>query len=89
LIDGLDEFEGDHEEMAKLFKGITKSYTVKTCLSSRIWVVFKECFCDCPRLQLQDLTANDIQQYGHEKFSQKRGFRRLENREPGSAPAIL
>jgi hypothetical protein len=89
LIDGLDEFEGDHEEMAELFKGITKSHAVKACLSSRIWVVFKECFCDCLRLQLQDLTANDIQQYVHEKFNQSPAFRRLEIREPDSVPALL
>jgi hypothetical protein len=35
LIDGLDEFEGDHEELAWLVKEITKSHNVKVCLSSR------------------------------------------------------
>jgi hypothetical protein len=34
LVDGLDEFDGDHEQIGKLFKGITSSSRVKVGLSS-------------------------------------------------------
>lgn len=35
LVDGLDEFDGDHEEIEKLFNEISSSQNVKVCLSSR------------------------------------------------------
>jgi len=69
LIDGLDEFEGDHEELAWLVKEITNSHNVKVCLSSRPWVVFQETYCFCPSLRLQDLTFRYIMTYVNGKFS--------------------
>jgi hypothetical protein len=35
FIDGLDEFDGDHEEIAQLFKSVAGLANVKVCLSSR------------------------------------------------------
>lgn len=50
LIDELDEFDGDHEELAELFAEIANNGppNIKVCLSSRALVVFKDTFCDCP-----------------------------------------
>jgi len=44
LIDGLDEYEGEHEEMTNLFKEVTSLANVKARVSSRPWLVFQDCF---------------------------------------------
>jgi hypothetical protein len=82
LIDGLDEFDGDHEEIASLFKGIASSKSVKVCLSSRPLVIFREAFSSCQSLRLQDLTFSDIRLFVSERFSQNESFQRLADREP-------
>ena len=69
LVDGLDEFDGNQEEIANLFKEITETCDAKVCLSSRPWVVFAESFKDCPFLRLQDLIRPDIAKYVYGKFS--------------------
>lgn len=67
FIDGLDEYSGDHEdrtELCRTFKGLAVSGNVKLCLSSRPWNVFEEEFgLQFPKLYMQDLTRNDIQNY--------------------------
>jgi hypothetical protein len=85
LVDGLDEFDGDHEEMAALFKEVTDNPDVKICLSSRPWVVFQKMYRSCPSLRLQDLTFPDIKYYVSDKFERNRAFRDLESDEPKSA----
>jgi hypothetical protein len=82
LVDGLDEFDGDHEEIARLFKEITNSAHIKVCLSSRPWVVFEELFRKCQKLQLQNLTYRDIELYVDDKLSRNDSFQRLAHREP-------
>ncbi|KAF2198163.1 hypothetical protein GQ43DRAFT_483523 [Delitschia confertaspora ATCC 74209] len=68
FIDALDEYEGDHNEVAELFTGIIASPSVKACLSSRPFGVFEQAFSKCPRLRLQDLTYDDITVYVREKL---------------------
>jgi hypothetical protein len=68
LIDGLDEYGGDHIDMAILFKKISKCPNVKVCVSSRPLPVFDKAFKGLPTLQLQDLTFEDIQFYVQDKL---------------------
>jgi hypothetical protein len=82
LIDGLDEFDGDHDEMAILFKEITNSEDVKVCLSSRPWVVFEDLFSACEGLLLQNLTHRDIQMYVGDRLVGNDAFQRLASRDP-------
>lgn len=65
FIDGLDEYEGDHEEMCNFFTEISASarFPIKLCVSSRPWVVFDVTLKGVPGLKLQDLTYSDIQAY--------------------------
>ncbi|KIN06970.1 hypothetical protein OIDMADRAFT_108740, partial [Oidiodendron maius Zn] len=88
MIDGLDEFEGDYEELASLFKDITGSRHVKACLSSRPLVVFEDIFRQCPNIRLQDLTFKDIERYVLGKLSQNDAFQRLSAEQPDAAPRI-
>ncbi|KAH6672603.1 hypothetical protein B0J14DRAFT_514181 [Halenospora varia] len=95
LIDGLDEFEGDHEVLAELFNDIVRSlnrdqnHYIKCCVSSRPWVVFKENFEGCPTLQLQDLTFNDIQKFVTEKFLANSAFKRLAVQESQATSQLI
>lgn len=67
MIDGLDEYSGDHEgrtQLCRTLKGLASSGNVKLCLSSRPWNVFEEQFgLNCPKIYMQDLTRDDIQNY--------------------------
>lgn len=95
LIDGLDEFDGDHEVLAELFNEVVKtsnseqSNWIKCCVSSRPWVVFKENFEGCPTLQLQDLTANDIKTFVNEKTFANSPFRLLAKKEPQATSELI
>lgn len=81
LIDGLDEFSGDKEQLCLFFKRLsTMSDATKICLSSRPWVEFKNNFEDCASLRLQDLTARDISRYINDKLNSSAVFTKLATR---------
>jgi hypothetical protein len=89
LIDGLDEFDGDHEELADLFKNLPESSSLKVCVSSRPWVVFTDNFSSYPSLRLQDLTYPDIIHFVNDKFRRSTAFSRLAEQKPLSAHALI
>ena len=89
LVNGLDEFEGDYEEITSLFKMIAHSSNVKVCLSSRPLVIFREAFRSCSSIRLQDLTFLDIQHFVGDRFNQNDSFRRLADREPKNAAIFV
>ena len=65
FIDGLDEFNGDVDELLGIIKEISSSPNIKLCLSSRPWNVFEDALGknDESKLYLEDLTRNDIQRF--------------------------
>jgi len=89
LVDGLDEFDGLHEDIANVFKDMTEACDVKVCLSSRPLVAFSNSFKDCPSLRLQDLTRPDITKYVNGKFGASQAFNSLLTREPISTTELL
>ena len=78
FIDGLDEFDGDHQNMIQFFKGLAEgefSARIKICLSSRPWKVFENAFeSSVPNLKLQDLTFYDIHGYVSDKLLEYKPF---------------
>ena len=60
LIDGLDEFKGDHSEQLMLveflYNLLSLTPNIKMCVSSREWNVFADAFNARPSLRLEDLT---------------------------------
>jgi hypothetical protein len=88
LVDGLDEHQGDSEKLVELFKTSSQSPFVKFCLSSRPWLEFDEAFKDCPKLNLQDLTHNDIKNYVREKLLSSERFTILEAANPHAADRL-
>jgi hypothetical protein len=63
FIDGLDEFEGDHDELSIFFRNLASSPAFKIVLSSRPIPACEHAFKGLPTLRLQDLTQGDIQAY--------------------------
>ena len=82
FVDGLDEFDGDHSEIAALFHRVAAVSNVKVVLSSRPLLVFEHEFESYPRLRVQDLTKNDIRIYAHDNLSTHKRVLELSKREP-------
>ncbi|CCC14288.1 unnamed protein product [Sordaria macrospora k-hell] len=61
-IDGIDEFQGDPEELIYLIRN-TKGDRVKYLVSSRPMQSCAKAFGSYPSLKLQDLTEDDIRRY--------------------------
>lgn len=89
LVDGLDEFDGDHEDIVELFKDLALSDNFKACLSSRPWVIFKEAFFECSSLLLQNFTYKDIVFYVTGRFHSNISFKRLRSQQPEAAVALI
>ncbi|KAK7958986.1 uncharacterized protein PG986_003840 [Apiospora aurea] len=73
FVDGLDEFEGDHEAiihfLRDLAEGVYGSH-IKLCLSSRPWPVFERAFeYAVPNLKLQASNFQDMMRYTIDKLS--------------------
>jgi hypothetical protein len=63
LIDGLDEFEGNHTALTKLILGLQNGSHSKFCLSSRPETALTRQLGSFPSLRLQDLNYCDIQNF--------------------------
>ncbi|KAH0536562.1 hypothetical protein FGG08_006570 [Glutinoglossum americanum] len=80
FIDGLDEYSGDHTELARLLKESASSPSIKICVSSRPWNPFVDAFGESnQQLKLEDLTKDDIMGYVESKLEGDGRFRDLEN----------
>ncbi|KAK8137397.1 hypothetical protein PG984_005337 [Apiospora sp. TS-2023a] len=73
FVDGLDEFEGDHEAIIHFFRGLAEGEhgtQIKLCLSSRPWPVFARAFeYAVPNLKLQASNFQDMMRYAIDKLS--------------------
>lgn len=69
MIDGLDEFEGDTDELLDLILGLESLPNVKCCLSSRPETEFIARLSSFSQLQLQDLNRADIERFVNDKLS--------------------
>ncbi len=85
FLDGLDEFDGDHQELVELIVGMRNLPNVKICSASRPWPVFEDAFENKPSLQLERLTERDIMKYVADKLGQNMHYLRLRDREPDYA----
>ena len=83
FIDGLDECDGDHEELIRLLRSFSWPNSIKICASSRPWNVFKRAFGKGSNtmFRLEDLTRKDITLYVRETLEQNDLFNQLRKRE--------
>jgi hypothetical protein len=89
LIDGLDEFEGDHAELANFVLEHSSGSNVKMCVASRPWLVFEDAFQRQPSLRVEELTAGDIHHFVTEKLRDNDMFIKLEMIEPNEAGNLV
>lgn len=75
MIDGLDEFEGDHRDLIDALEKLNHSPNIKICVSSRPWNVFRTAFGSDRNLNiaLHELTARDIHFYVATRLRRSRG----------------
>jgi hypothetical protein len=92
FIDGLDEFDGDHSAIIRLFRDLGHlqgGTAVKICLSSRPWAVFERAFqLSVPHLRLQDLTHNDMVDYATNRLREPKEVGELLRTSPSASDLI-
>jgi hypothetical protein len=66
FIDGLDEYSGNLIHGIAFINKLVSSSSIKIVVSSRPVPVCVQAFCGSPKLQLQDLTKDDIRAYVHD-----------------------
>lgn len=88
LVDGLDEYSGEHSEIAEVFQYAAKFDHIKICVSSRPLLPFDRAFKGFPGLMLQNLTFDDIQAYVEKRFNDNSSFQELKIEEPGIGPDL-
>lgn len=79
FVDGLDEYDGDHDDIIKFLKRMSACNDIKICASSRPWNVFRAAFSSRPdqMLTLQDLTYKDISNYVKAHLTKNESFARM------------
>lgn len=70
IVDGIDEYKGEHNDICEIFSQAETSTSVKILLSSRPIPACVHAFMNCPQLSLQKLTKRDIQNYVQDKLGQ-------------------
>ena len=88
IIDGLDEFDGDHQHLVQFLFRMTLTSNIKVLASSRPWLVFQDSFQDSPQLALQDLTHDDIRAFAQDSLHNHPRFSRLLEMGP-EAPKLV
>lgn len=90
FIDGLDEFDGNHDFLIRLLKDIlTTNHNVKLCVSTRPWDIFADAFHHSASLRLQDLTYEDMKSYTSSELHADPRFALLQERESEYAQDLV
>lgn len=89
FIDGMDEFAGDYTELVDFIVEISQKPNVKLCVASRPWLAFEEAFGKRPRLKVETLTKNDIENFVSKKLELSHRFLDLQRDEPASAKFLI
>lgn len=78
FIDGLDEYDGEEEDIASLLLSINKSPHIKICASSRPRPIFEQrLWSHDLSLKMQDLTKEDMRIYVRNTLHEGSRFREL------------
>jgi hypothetical protein len=91
LIDGLDEFDEDPEDLLVMFRDTMESGKgrIRFCLSSRPWVIFEDSFGKSANLKMSNLTHKDIETYVEGKMRANTAFQRLAEAEPETTEELV
>lgn len=91
IIDGLDEFDGNHSELLTLMQSWVARYpsTIKICVSSREYGIFEDFFRDYPKFRLHELTKDDMALLIASRFSTSKAFAKLPGRDLESITPLI
>lgn len=92
LIDGLDEFQGSHDErqhVCNMLKQLALRQNVKICVSSRPLNIYLDIFRETPQLWLEKLTQQDIRNFVEDTFTANSNFRHRFTHSPSEANALI
>ncbi|KAK0110315.1 hypothetical protein ONS96_001932 [Cadophora gregata f. sp. sojae] len=84
LIDGLDEYDGEHVDLVNVLQKLNGSPKIKICVSSRPWNVFEDAFGGNAEqtLRLHDFTRDDITRCVSEQLGADARFKKLKSEDP-------
>jgi hypothetical protein len=84
LIDGLDEYDGEHRDLIQVLQRMNGSPRIKICVSGRPWNVFEDALGNNTeqKLRLQDFTRDDITLYVKDQLEADDRFMKLKSQDP-------
>lgn len=88
FTDGIDEFGGDHRDMALFLRSLASPY-VKLIVSSRPLNACLDVLAGCPNLRLQELTRPDMDKFVQGELSSNRLMARMMKQFPKRAPELI
>lgn len=88
VIDGVDEFSGDHYDFSRFLVQTANGTTVKMIVSSRPIPMCCQVFSSFPSLKLQDLTEADIKAYIEDKLLHNELLVEMNDLEEGFADEV-
>jgi hypothetical protein len=88
FIDGIDEFGGDHRDMALFLRSLASSH-VKLIVSSRPLNACLDALAGCPNLRLQELTRPDMEKFVQGELSSNRLMARMMKQFPKRASELI
>ena len=89
FIDGLDEFEGNKDELADVVIALSRKSRVKVISASRPWVEFESKFAEIDQLLVERLTHDDLVKYVNGRFAESREFNSLRRTNTLQAQELL
>lgn len=90
FIDGLDEYNGDVQDLIDIVQFLGTSKHIKICASSRPWSEFEDAFAGYPEntLVLQDFTKDDMVAFIRDEIAENANFKQLKLTDPGCEEII-
>jgi hypothetical protein len=84
FIDGLDEYEGDLDNLVELLDSLRIFSNLKLCVASRPWPLFEDSYGadEATKLYMQRYNAEDIEKVVHDKLTAHPSFKKLRQAEP-------
>lgn len=89
FIDGLDEFEGEFNDIIEFCQSLAAFPGIKVCVSSRPLVEFGDAFRTMPGLMLHQLTFHDVEIYTRGMLDSHERMLQLAENEPERAPQLV
>lgn len=89
FIDGLDEYDGDPDELIDTIRNL-ETMKIRMCIASRPWNVFEEAFSRCSdrKLYIHELNKPDIKLYDNDKLRSREEFQNLHIRTPDADEVV-